>query len=1179
MGNRKDIEQPPKALAKTTKASALNLEDCLCCTPSLAGSVLGRLSRKGGVRRPSKGGLKPPRPSPKGNETIDKVALRAGLHTVKASWKPQQTVADAVFFDLGSGDLVGVASGQEMFDEARRLGAKREAEGSLPRWTPPDSWRSLVSRGMEAPKFWRVVDSAWPYHYAAIRIEDWGSVRGRGKRSGTMVTGAMSDPPRGKKVYLDVLARAGFSREDREVLGGLGRDAELRAARALFVGLSHHDALTLGFVGAVSSEGLTRAQAYKALRWSPAARAVVGDAEAKPREVLMGLREGDAVEVSAKGLSRSPRTVTITGPVDTETGKSFGIVYVPTSSGRVRPGHRAGGLLSLRPDGTVRFQPTLRQAEFEVDVLRVVPSASAASSTKPRPKTPAVSSTKPRSASAVNSTKTRPKPSAVRGVEPPKKHPPSRMDHVLRDLRESGRAAGREVERKHVAKALRVLLHARQHGLSIKTPSHSFATTIDIDSGRGKSQFSEMQNAALRDLFGEDGGRRGSFMVLVSPFIGDSNSIPTGIRPERIEEFRRQVAKAAGFPPPPPYSEESKVGGDGRKAKPVASSDRMSDEEVQTLVTAFAEYANHHEETPEPLRVRVTEGTAVVFSGQPGASVEHLSVRPGETGFTVAFGDDPRLAELFLNTFAAPMRGDARVRTERTRSFAWAPKAEQGARWAKTMSDFSVPVPVVKAGAPLGVGRADHEERRDNRVLRLRSRADKARGEAKSRYDASGRDLPPWGEPIKIGHHSEKRHRRALERSHANMSRSVQATRKAERLDARADAAESNDAISSDDPRALERLQAKLAQLEADREEVKRKNRLARKGKLPDAENPMNPASIRHVAGERKYPMSSYVLKNLGAEIRRVRERIETLSKRQGRAARSLERGDVRVVENGELNRLQLFTDSKPPKENRTWLKGNGFRWARSEGAWQRRIGDGAWNAAMLYLDRFVEKRDDTPFARVEASTPKPQYTAQDVEFWREEFALLDAEFPGKVFDDATLEKVVESLRARKSGHPSLHASAYGEHRTGKLALEEAVALIYRYRRHARPRPRPRPKRPRTSVTSSMGLEAFVAAVQERGAEAGGQLFVSKGGQSDLYLTHYNVPKGTKDGARRDSNRLLLSLEGWSDGGAPPKNGKVKLEVVVADRLKDLRGRTTTPEKMVDVVIEMFRRHSAMKSV
>lgn len=1037
MTNRKDIEQRPKKASK----AVLNLEDCLCCTPSLAGSVLGRLSRKGGVRRPSKGGLKPPRPSrpsPKGNETIDKVALRVGLHTVKASWKPQQTVADAVFFDLASGELVGVASGQEMFDEARRLGAKREAEGSLLRWVPPDSWRSPVCRGMAEPKFWRVVDNAWPYHYAAIRIEDWGSGRGRGKRSGSMVSGAMSDPPRGKKVYLDVLARAGFSREDREVLGGLGRDAELWAGRALFAGLSHHDALTLGFVGARSSEGLTRAEAYKALRWSPTTPAGAGDAEAEPRAVLMGLREGDAVEVSARGLSRSPRAVTTTGPVDTETGKLLGIVYVPTSSGHVRPGRRTGGLLSLRPDGTVRFQPTLRQAEFDVDVLRVV---------SPRKK-----SAPPRPASAVSSTKPRSKPPVVRVVEPPAKRSPVRMDHVLRDLRESGRAAEREVERKHVAKALRVLLQARQHGLSIKTPSHSFATTLDIGSGRGKAQFSQTQNAALRDLFGEDGGRSGSFMVLVSPFIGDSDSVPTRMRPEHIEEFRRQVAKAAGLPPPPPYGEVPKV-----EAKPAASSGRMSDEEVQAL----------------------------------------------------------------------------------------------------------------------GVGRADHEERRDNRVRRLRARADKARGEAKSRHEASRRDLPPLGEPIKIGHHSEKRHRRALERSHANMFKSLHATRKAERLDARADAAESNDAISSDDPRALERLKAKLAQLEAGREEVKRKNRLARKGKLPDAENPLNPASIRHVAGERKYPVSSYVLQNLGAEIRRVRARIETLSKRQGRAARSLERGDVRVVENGELNRLQVFTDSKPPKENRTWLKKNGFRWARSEGAWQRQIGDAAWNAAMLYLDTFVAKRGDTPFARVEASAPKPRHTAEDVEFWREEFALLDAEFPGKEFDDATEEKIVEALRARKSGRPSLHASAYGEHRTGRLALEEAVALIYRYRRHARPKPRP--KRPRTLVASSMGCEAFIAAVKARGAEAGGQLFASKGRQSDVYLTHYNVPPGTKDGARRENNRLLLSLEGWSEGGAPPKDGKVKLEVVVAGRLKDLRGRTTTPEKMVDVVVEMFRRHSALK--
>jgi len=144
-----------------------------------------------------------------------------------------------------------------------------------------------------------------------------------------------------------------------------------------------------------------------------------------------------------------------------------------------------------------------------------------------------------------------------------------------------------------------------------------------------------------------------------------------------------------------------------------------------------------------------------------------------------------------------------------------------------------------------------------------------------------------------------------LERAQSNARKSFEASKKADRLDTRADAAEANTAISSDDPEALTRLKAELAAMEAKREAVKTKNRLARAGRLPDAENPENPAAIRSIAGARRYPMPGYVLRNLGANIRRVQQRIEQLSMREGRVARSCERGGVRVVENGGINRLQ----------------------------------------------------------------------------------------------------------------------------------------------------------------------------------------------------------------------------------------------------------------------------------
>ena len=817
-----------------------------------------------------------------------------------------------------------------------------------------------------------------------------------------------------------------------------------------------------------------------------------------------------------------------------------------------------------RPKPTVRRKPPVRLAKAKPAEPKVTP-------VKATPKA-------------------KPKPKVEDG-------PPVRMDHVLRDLKDAAEAKGGYVERKHVAKALRGMLDARRLGFSVRTPNHSFASTLDItDTGGGR--MSAAQEAALRSLFGEDASGTYTFMVLVTPFVGQSDSVPTGIVPSRIEAFRRAVAKAAGLSVPGPFDPTAKRGRSKPSRLPAvravasvdnvttapASADRMDDAKVLTLLEAFVDMVNTTEAPEHPLRLRTTETAMVVMAGPLGARESILSVRTSPQGFTVAQGADPRLAELFLNTFAGPMRGRARARTETTRSFAWAPKAEQGRRWAKTMSDLAPRVPRTSTtptpahstettAKTLGIGRADHDARREARVTRLRSRADKARAEADTRFKAAGQGLPPFGEPIKIGHHSETRHRRALERAQAHGFKGLEASRAAKRLDARADAAEDNTAISSDDPRALERLRAKLAQMETLREETKRKNRLARQGTLPDAENPMNPASVWEIAGKRKHPTPGYVLKNLGAEIRRVRERIETLSKREGRAARSLTRGDVEVVENGDLNRVQVFTGTKPPTENRTWLKRRGFRWARSEGAWQRTLGDDAWNAAMEYLDAFVEKRDDTPFARLEAPAPKPTFNERDVEFWSEEFARLDGEFRGD-FDDAMLEAVEAALRARKSGHPRAQARAYGRIRTGSTLLE-ALEELYRYGRYERPKPRP--KRARKTATSSMTLEAFIDAVREQAAAFGGQLFASKA-RLGVHFNHYNVPKDSTDGTLRENNRLMLSLHGWQPGGGPPKDGTVKLTIGVAMGMTGVRGRTTTPEVMVDVVVAMLRRHSALET-
>ena len=79
-------------------------------------------------------------------------------------------------------------------------------------------------------------------------------------------------------------------------------------------------------------------------------------------------------------------------------------------------------------------------------------------------------------------------------------------------------------------------------------------------------------------------------------------------------------------------------------------------------------------------------------------------------------------------------------------------------------------------------------------------------------------------------------------------------------------------------------------------------------------------------------PFESYQLTNNNAEIRRVKARIEELSKRAEQTFSGWEFDGGHVEMNLEDNRLQVFFDGKPDADTRTELKSSGFRWASQRG-------------------------------------------------------------------------------------------------------------------------------------------------------------------------------------------------------------------------------------------------------
>lgn len=160
--------------------------------------------------------------------------------------------------------------------------------------------------------------------------------------------------------------------------------------------------------------------------------------------------------------------------------------------------------------------------------------------------------------------------------------------------------------------------------------------------------------------------------------------------------------------------------------------------------------------------------------------------------------------------------------------------------------------------------------------------------------------------------------------------------------------------ISSDDPQAVEKLEAKLAALEKNQEMMKAANAAIRmkdpaKGDAKLAELGYTPEDIAKLrapdfCGRIGYP--AYALQNNNANIRRIRGRIAELKKRTENTPEGWEFDGGRVVVNTAENRLQIIFDGKPDADIRTELKGEGFRWAPSQGAWQRQLTDNAMRAA-----------------------------------------------------------------------------------------------------------------------------------------------------------------------------------------------------------------------------------------
>lgn len=258
-----------------------------------------------------------------------------------------------------------------------------------------------------------------------------------------------------------------------------------------------------------------------------------------------------------------------------------------------------------------------------------------------------------------------------------------------------------------------------------------------------------------------------------------------------------------------------------------------------------------------------------------------------------------------------------------------------------------------------------YEEKRQARIERLNQAADKAEESANEKYETASKmaeRIPP-GQPIHVGHHSEQRDRNYRNKTHNKFEQAYNELQRAANLRARAEAAENNTAISSDDPDAIPKLEKKLEELQDIQEHMKAVNKYYKKNgtcvgceNLSEEEAVQMDEEIKKDYNLDKRPYPSFLLSNNLGNIRNVRERIKELKLRDEMDFEPIEFTGGKVVANKEINRIQIFFDEKPSEEIRAELHARGFHFSRyNNNAWQRQLNRNGLYAANRVMEKIEQ--------------------------------------------------------------------------------------------------------------------------------------------------------------------------------------------------------------------------------
>lgn len=223
-----------------------------------------------------------------------------------------------------------------------------------------------------------------------------------------------------------------------------------------------------------------------------------------------------------------------------------------------------------------------------------------------------------------------------------------------------------------------------------------------------------------------------------------------------------------------------------------------------------------------------------------------------------------------------------------------------------------------------------YRERREARAERLDEWAEKREARAESGL-ARAREMGsviPFGQPILVGHHSERGDRRYRDRIGRTYDRAFEDAAKAESMAGRASTIRSqlDESIYDDDPDAIERLTERIEAREAERAAMVEANAAFRR------EHRAELKAMTAYQRSQAVPHPSYQISNLAGSIKRDRDRLAVVRRLQERAA-AAEASETGVVITERSGWAVVTFAEKPARSVLDALKAAGFRWGK--GSWQ----------------------------------------------------------------------------------------------------------------------------------------------------------------------------------------------------------------------------------------------------